>query len=146
MRRNKSMAETVKVDGGEWDKRQSHGYCLLTAENVSGSAASIDVGVDAKQEVLQRRDSREKEEAALFAKGDRFDNILFLLEDRCFICVDIREYGHDSTLITTPTPGLFIAGLCSRLMHSFQMGQVLGFGGVEIIHETDLGERRRSKK
>lgn len=31
-------------------------------------------------------------------------------------------------------------------MHSFQMGQVLGFGGVEIIHETDLGERRRSKK
>lgn len=41
-----------------------------------------------------RDETEGKKKAALFAKGDRLDNILFLLEDRCFIRVDIREHGH----------------------------------------------------
>lgn len=54
----------------------------------------IKTGVIQAKGTSEMRQQEKKKKAALFAKGDRFDNILFLLEDRCFICVDIREYGH----------------------------------------------------
>lgn len=54
----------------------------------------IKTGVVQARGTSEMRQQGKKKKAALFAKGDRFDNILFLLEDRYFICVDIREYGH----------------------------------------------------